>query len=292
MEPKLGVLIIHGVGWHKEGFADQMKEELITRISYNEEAIRWQEVLWGKELTKQEDHLVGRLFKKEKPPHWFEEKMSLLLRVFRPEEKLPRWVKEKCSLQFEVRELVMNGIGDVVAYRSIKDEIHRRVHQAIFNLKEQLSNQDKPVIVIAHSLGSVIMFEYIRDRQNHLDEGTFGDTPLERMETLAGFITFGSPIPIFTVGSNPVQSITFPPKYLPGAKWMNFYDTDDLFGWPLRNLSKSYEACKYLEDKPINVGFTPLCHKKYWTNDKFTEPVAKYISEILEVCHQHDHQTA
>jgi pimeloyl-ACP methyl ester carboxylesterase len=173
------------------------------------------------------------------------------------------------------------------------DDIHREVHKSIVELRKSLGNEDKPVIVIAHSLGSVIMFDYIRDRQNNKNATGYGATPFERMETLAGFITFGSPIPLFTLAYDTVPCINFPPDNLQKdlkdkAKWLNFYDHDDVFGWPLKYLSKRCEAC-VIEDKPVNVGdiFTfwdPLCHSKYWTDNDCTKPVAKYISEILKVC--------
>jgi pimeloyl-ACP methyl ester carboxylesterase len=275
VEAKLGVLIIHGVGSQEGDFANPMIEELKGRIS-DQAKISWQTVYWDPILSREEDGLLRELF---------------------PEGKRPDW--------FKLRKLVMNYIGDVTAYRYIPmsssqtrktnkyDDIHREVHKSIVELRKSLGNEDKPVIVIAHSLGSVIMFDYIRDRQNNKNATGYGATPFERMETLAGFITFGSPIPLFTLAYDTVPCINFPPDNLQKdlkdkAKWLNFYDHDDVFGWPLKYLSKRCEAC-IIEDKPVNVGdiFTfwdPLCHSKYWTDNDCTKPVAKYISEILKVC--------
>jgi hypothetical protein len=301
MPAKLGVLIIHGIGPHDKNFADPMKKKLKRRIS-NHDGICWESVRWAEVLLKKEYKLLNKLFPEEKRPHWLKEMLSLLYPVLFQKKDLPHWLKEKRSLRFVWRELVMNGIGDVAAYRSIPNtsdhtkktneiynEIHDIVHESIVKLSKELGNADKPVIVIAHSLGSVIISDYIWDRQNNKNAALYGATPFERMETLAGFITFGSPIPLFTVGYDPVDSITFPPDTLQDnlkdkAKWLNFYDAHDVFGWPLKHLN----AC-VSEDKPINVGsiFTRwnlLCHSKYWTDNNFTKPVAKYISEILKLC--------
>lgn len=271
MPATLGVLIIHRIGSQDDKFANPMIEELKERIS-NHDGIRWQPIYWAPILSRKENNLLRQLFPEGKPPHWF-----------------------------GLREFVMNYIGDATAYRYIPissskrkkmndtyGKIHDRVHNAISRLRKRLGSADKPVIVMAHSLGSVIMSDYVWDRQKKQYGDPYGRTKFERMETLSGLITFGSPIPLFTLAYRPVKSIKFPAKTLPEnlrkkAKWLNFYDSDDVFGWPLKHLSRSYQNA-VTDDFPINVGLTPLCHHEYWTDDNFTEPVAEYISEILKVC--------
>ena len=279
-EAKLGVLIIHGVGSQKEDFAAPVIEELKGRIA-DQAKIQWQTVYWDPILAGQENDLLGELF---------------------PEGENLDW--------FKLRTLVMNYVGDVAAYRYIPnisdpskktnekyDEIHDIVHESIVELRKKLGSADKPLIVMAHSMGSVIMFDYIRERQQKRDGDPYGKTKFERMETLVGFITFGSPIPLFTLALDQVPCINFPPDNLQKdlkdkARWLNFYDHDDVFGWPLEYLIDRCEgrvkSC-VIEDKQINVGdvFTfwdPLCHSRYWTDNDFTKPVAQYISEILKVC--------
>jgi len=279
VEAKLGVLIIHGVGSQNEDFADPMIEELKERIS-DQAKIQWKTVYWAPILESAENKLLHELFPGVEPPDWF-----------------------------ELRKLVMNYVGDVTAYRYLPtsssqpqktnkyDDIHEKVHKSIVELRESLGSADKPLIVMAHSLGSVIMFDYIRDRQEKRDGDPYGNTKFERMETLAGFITFGSPIPLFQLANDPVQCITFPPDNLTKdlkdkAKWFNFYDKDDVLGWPVLYLCNHCKAplksC-VIEDKQINVGdistfWYAMCHNKYWTDNNFTKPVAKYIAEILRAC--------
>jgi hypothetical protein len=207
-----------------------------------------------------------------------------------PEDKPPHWW---------LRKIVINYIGDVTGYQYVPnkedeahDDIHKVVYDAIVELSKKLDNEDKPVIVIAHSMGSVIMSDYIWDRQNwdpEKKEGRqdpYGNTPFERMETLAGFITCGSPIPLFTVGYDPVERIKFPgkklyPNLINMAKWLNFFYFGDVLGWPLDNLSQSY---KDTQDIKVNGGFPVFCHTKYWKDDNFIEPVAEYVASILNLC--------
>lgn len=87
---------------------------------------------------------------------------------------------------------------------------------------------------------------------------SYGATPFERLETLCGFITFGSNIPLVTLALDQVVSITFPPAALKepfcsAARWLNFYDPDDVLGWPLKPLSPTYDTA-VAQDIQINVG--------------------------------------
>src|SRR5207245_7973408 len=110
-------------------------------------------------------------------------------------------------------------------------------------------------VLIAHSLGSVIMSNYIWDEQT--GKG-LGSIPFARMETLTSLVTFGSTIPLSTLALDDVLSITFPPPTLPGhlrgyAQWLNFFDADDALGYPLKPLSASYDHA-VSADLEINVG--------------------------------------
>jgi hypothetical protein len=110
------------------------------------------------------------------------------------------------------------------------------------------------------------------------------------MEWLAGLITFGANIPLFTFAYDPVVPIRFPGNALPAdvaelAEWLNYYDRDDVLGYPLRPTSPSYAAVVD-EDIEINVGgfgvsATPLSHGAYWTDDDFTRAVAEYLAKFL-----------
>jgi hypothetical protein len=69
------------------------------------------------------------------------------------------------------------------------------------------------------------------------------------------------------------------------ARWWNYYDKDDVLGYPLKPISPSYDAVVD-EDIEINVGgfatsFTPKSHTEYWTDNDFTEPVAKFLTAFL-----------
>ena len=137
------------------------------------------------------------------------------------------------------------------------------------------------------------MSNYIWDRQKGRDAEHFGSNPFERMETLSGLITLGTNIPLFTLAHDPVSCIEFPSPALPDnlrkrAKWLNFYDSDDVLAWPLKPLSLKY-ADTVSEDIEVSVGniltaWNPANHAAYWTDYGVIKPASYLISSILEEC--------
>ncbi len=96
-----------------------------------------------------------------------------------------------------------------------------------------------------------------------------GTNPFERTETVAGMVTFGSNIPLFSLALPEVRCIEFPPASLAenlkaNAKWLNFFDADDVLGYPLKPLSPSYEATVD-EDIEINAGGLFTSWNRYLT---------------------------
>ena len=273
MNKKVGVLLIHGMGSVADDYAHDAIQELRERISgrgLNRDDIAWESVYWAPILSERESQL------------WVDLSADNDL----------NWAKR--------RKFFTNAFGSVSAYPALPnrcvnvyDKIHGTVHNSLKALRAKLGGADKPLVVIAHSLGSVIMSNYIWDRQKGKDEASFGGSAFERMETLAGLVTLGSNIPLFTLACDPVVSIEFPPPALPeklrkSAKWLNLYDSDDVLGWPLKPLSGSYGE-SVTTDMEVNVGniltnWNPANHAAYWTDDSVIKPAAYLLGSILEAC--------
>ncbi|MCM0084279.1 hypothetical protein L4X63_22090 [Geomonas sp. Red32] len=271
MYKKVGVLLVHGMGTTMDDFAHDPIHELRERISGRGlkcEDLAWESVYWAPLLSARENQL------------WVDLSADHDL----------NWAK--------LRKFFINAFGNITAYQTAHDRpdsiyyrIHDQVHAALVALYEKLGGEDRPLVVIAHSLGSVIMSNYIWDRQKGKDVDRYGASPFERMETLAGLVTLGTNIPFFTMTESPVVSIEFPPNTLPEkvrrrAKWLNLYDSDDVLGWPLKPLSPSY-ADAVSEDIEVSVGniltaWNPANHAAYWTDDEVIKPAAYLIGSIFE----------
>ena len=62
-------------------------------------------------------------------------------------------------------------------------------------------------------------------------------------------------------------------------QWINFYDRDDLLGWPLRPLGGRFK--EIVQDEERNeIGSTLTSHLKYWRHDKLNEEIARRILEL------------
>ena len=221
MAAALGIFVVHGIGIQQPDFADDFIAEMQERLhalGIAADTIQWEPAYWADLLNDRERHLWDTLAR----DHDLD------------------WIT--------VRQFFINFFGDAIAYQrepgqppDMYHQVHQRMHDHLVHLRTALGQQDAPLVIIAHSLGSVIMSNYIWDEQTGQGLGT---TPFARMETLAGLVTFGSPIPLFTLGLNDIVSIAFPPLGLPAplhghAQWLNFFDADDVLGYPLTLLLDS-----------------------------------------------------
>jgi hypothetical protein len=270
MATKLAVLIIHGMGTQTPGFADELIAELKQRLAaHGKDAteVAFAAVFWADITQPAQETYLAR-------------------------------ARETDELDFlSVRRFVVGALGDAAAYQKIEDPnnsvytaIHERIQVVIHDLfVNQLGEISVPLVVMAHSLGGHIMSNYIWDMQkgNVTRQGLSG---FEKFWSHAGMITFGCNIPLFTFAYKKIEPIEFPSPRLPPkvkalARWYNFYDPDDVLGYPLKPVSAGY-ARVVDADTAINVGgllssWNPASHGKYWTDDSFTRPVATFLATFL-----------
>lgn len=167
-------------------------------------------------------------------------------------------------------------------------KIHDRIEGAIRDLYQtDLDSTAVPLVVMAHSLGGHMMSNYIWDTQKGPATGV---SSFENLETLSGIVTFGCNIPLFTFAHENIVPVTFPPDSLSEdekqrAQWLNFYDPDDILGYPLKKINDAYGKVVD-EDIKINAGgsvtsWNPASHSKYWTDKDFIKPVSELIIQLM-----------
>jgi hypothetical protein len=276
------------MGNQRPDFADPMIRELSDRIAKlggDPAAICWEPVFWADVL---------------------EDRQTALLRELSAEGKLDYG---------DLRHFIVHSLGDAVAYQQVPQarqqvnvykEIHQRVAQCVKRLRRRTREgqparaPDVPLIILAHSLGCHIISNYAWDVQSAVrNHRRPPRTALERMESLAAIAMFGCNIALFTLAYNQVKPIAFPPRTLArhfpagtparaitqAAKWVNYYDPDDVLAYPLKPLSAGYDRV-VSADIAINVGsplasWNPMSHLQYWTDNDFTKPVAELIYGVL-----------
>lgn len=278
---RTGVFLVHGMGMQSEQefaatFVAEMERRLEARGLMRED-VEFGRGFWADLLNERERDLLAQM-------------------------------ERGGELDFRrLRGFVVNALGDAIAYRrgtadekNLYYEIHRRILERLRALQASLGGVDAPLIVVAHSLGSVIMSDFIWDAQHPAKRRALGSTDFERMRTLAGFITFGSNIPLFTLALPKVVAIA-PPRASPAltpavravARWENYYDPDDVLGWPLKSLGPraplaagEYAYAEAVDgDHAINAGgilaaWNPLSHMAYWKDRDFLGPAADQIAAV------------
>lgn len=274
MADKVAVAVIHGVGAlpgrnpqdsarlsFSKGLFQKIEAELGRKVTADQ--IVWREIFWSDILQARQDAYFKSI--------------SKLVRVGR------------------LRKLVVSNFADALAFTrpgEAYDELNRRIAAVMAELKGDCPS-DTPLVVLAHSFGGRIMSNYIYDMQ----QGTrTADTPFERCETIARFVTFGCNLPLFTFSypEAELEPISYPgttlgEEFQQEPWWTNYYDRDDLLAYPIAPIGPAYEALAKngeLQEFPINVGglfssWNTLSHNAYWTSSSFYEPVAGMLKRLI-----------
>ncbi len=231
---KKGIITIHGMGEQTSGYSKNFK------------------VLLTKEFNKVKAKGDSLVFK--------EVEWSSILSV--NEEKLFQNIKENLSF-LGLRKFIIHSFGDAIAYQKTGSQFdtYNLINDLIKSKYDELvkSNVDE-IYFVAHSLGGVILSNFIYDSQVAKEGITFHK-----------LFTFGTTIPLWTLK---YQIFDSPINLHNNQKWVNMYDSDDILGYPLGNISPDYQALAKagkLVDIEVNSGsiltsWNPLCHLGYWTD--------------------------
>lgn len=275
MGRKIAVAVIHGIGKQTPNFAEKMLFELNQHFGPEMiEDVIIRTVFWAPVLQKDEEELLRR-------------------------------TELGGPLHFpETRRFLIDFLADALAYQPTGDD--RRAYDGIHAVfaatladLAATAGPDAPLCVIAHSLGTIIASNYLYDLQvdpfKHLisDDvrGLIHDTPLEKGHTLALLYTLGSPIALWSLRYREFgRPINVPSPRLRDfhaeieGEWVNYYDQDDVVGYPLKALNGHY-AQVVTRDAQVNAGnliqfWNPMSHLGYWTDRDVVEPMAKKLIEV------------
>lgn len=266
---RLGILTLHGMGNTERDYADDFFEEVKDYLGADlvehieTESVYYQDILQYNQST---------YFKKVKRRlHWD-----------------------------NLREFMLYGFSDAASLEAQKEgesspyfQAQSKILNALKSLYDRLEGPDRRLIIVAQSLGCQVISNYLWD-------GTKGaiaangvwsqpqvfESPEEeafcRGKKTVRLMTTGCNIPIFVAGFDR-EDIKPIPKVHPKFEWHNFYDKDDVLGWPLRDLSDGY--AERVKDHPMNAGFlsgfTPMSHSYYWRDRDFLKPLIRHIKKSL-----------
>ena len=296
MTRKVAVLFVHGIRTSGQHYSTPFREAVRRRLP---KALRgyavFEEVVWSDIVRGKQTNYLYQL-----------EAMGL-----RPKDAF--------------REFVIQGLGDAAAYTKgssragVYYQIQDRIHAKLATLESQ-DDPERPLVIVAHSLGCHIVSSMLWDvrKLRHLSPEQQGaeayssftqdfqnlsqGTPLRRLETVAGLVTFGNNMPIFAFSYPGADIFTvnrphgnlpaaFPGERVQGAaldaaRWINIYSRRDPLGYPLKPLSPNYAEDDRIEDVayPVEGILSPPffgmleAHTKYW-RDRY---VVKRTSDLVE----------
>lgn len=275
MNKRVALVTIHGMGCQSKMYA-KATFDLVKRAlpPGSESHVLFRSIHYQDVLQKQQDEVY--------------ERMRMHLGWKSPRKFLLYFFSDAASLEYkkETRQS---------AYYLTQEAIMKTM-EGVFDSAGQT---EIPVILLAHSLGCHVISSYIWDSQQKepgkgvwsapLSDGVPADSlrdRFRRMKSVRYLYTIGCNIPIFVAGHRQIEAIRKPH---PDFRWINLYDRDDVFGWPLRPLSASYQ--QIVEDKPINAGggflrtiltsWNPLCHNQYWTEKSVIRDIVTAIQALL-----------
>ena len=154
---------------------------------------------------------------------------------------------------------------------NILKEVDQDIQKIFFqtNIGEFVPGRDKHAVLVAHSLGAVIAFDYIfcfRDR-----------CMLDKQVTIHSFITMGSPLPVFTSAmGHPDSDLTLPPNV---KRWVNLISPKDGIARYVRPFFKQIP----IDEKEVRTGLLPIqAHAGYWKSDRVASLIADEALTALE----------
>jgi len=270
---KLGILVIRGSGG--TGFERQKKfinklNHLLSRKGIQTNQIVYEYIDWYEPLQTQQELLLERM------------------------NANPEYTLKSKS----IRKLLLANIADLINYGgkpNLPDQAYEKTHMLVYNsilnLESQL-NKNAPLIILASSMGTEIINNYIWDRQHSGKSDQFSLTTFQRFETLVGLFTFGNNIPIFSSSStiDDLTPIEFPmpkaiPKWRDMAIWENYFDKNDPLGYPIKFINEDY-ALANVRDIQIGIGnilssWNLLSHFGYWTSRKLQKRISDFIADVF-----------
>jgi hypothetical protein len=171
-------------------------------------------------------------------------------------------------LRSSIMQVATSYVGDVMMYLARAAALRQFIHNTVMEACQQRPGE--PLVIIAHSLGGVIAYDYAADP-------AFADRP-----PIDLLVTIGSQVALFAEYGL-VQGATTPVELGPRTRrpiykelylcdqWLNFYDPADFLSFPIGRMFQG--AAKGDQINTSGKPF-PASHSAYWDNDQLYDAIA------------------
>ena len=251
------VVLIHGIGEQKKDYSRTFRRAI------------------QEQLQKDLNQLEPKLKPKSNPNVEFREVLWANITSGNQKALWKRVNQGQDLDKVKLRKFFISYIGDAIAYQKTKDEspvykkIHSRIEKEIREATNNHQNGGIEFTFVAHSLGSVIVSNYLYDNSKRL--------------TATNLFTLGSPIAVWLLRHGDLLKANKPVKVMPShGIWINILDEDDVIAYPLRDINAAYKNAVAL-DYVTQIGglftsWNPLSHAEYWKDDNVIKPIARKLA--------------
>lgn len=270
MPKDLALLMIHGMGKTECGYSEDFQARIRQYLGADRDRVSFQEIYY-------QDILQG------------------------PQVRYYEAVRNRLDYK-KIREFLIFGFSDAGSLefsRKVNSGAYEKTQERIFLALEfafdEAGGRQIPVVAVAQSLGGHVFSNYVWDARKG-EKPTFGlwrhDFPnvsdeerkFCQLDQLQVLVTTGCNIPIFLAGLPEDERKPFAAPNPGGFVWENYYDEDDVLGWPLGALNPDY--AQLVTDIEVRVGgpitgATPWAHTQYWQDNDVIRPIARHIIRLL-----------
>ena len=264
MTKSIGILYVHGIHVRKPGFSEKLHKRVMSYLRNECAGVPYpvvsQEVYWAD--------------------------------VFRPLAGQLDTDGDAMATGWQwLRDQVLTTVAQAAGYEDdqglgMHEVIHGRVAESL-RILEAATDPLTPVIIVAHSLGSIIMSDYIWNKQNPDGKPrVVRGGVMERLVNLRGLVTMGSPLSLYAsrwpAFGAPINMAGEPHR----APWVNLMAKRDVLAWPLKTLNDRYHQ-EVTEDVVLNTTWnwrtwSPLAHISYWTSDRAAATIGDMVKATWE----------
>jgi len=263
---EVALITLHGMGKVKQSYYAELEDMLKNRLVDKWAKVSFQNVQYAPILQTPEDQLWASM-------------------VATSENELDGT---------KLRQFFLYGFGDAGSlehsaqtdkkqYIAVQREIQKALDRALLDFD---GDATKPVVIIAQSLGCQVISNYIWDAQH--GNNIFSELPsngseqskFRELKSLTNLVTTGCNIPLFIAGLADRKCFGKPND---SFVWDNFYDPDDVLGWPLKQLGPTYNIVR---DHPINSGgllssWNIASHGGYWSDTDVVFPLVEILKSKM-----------
>jgi len=167
-------------------------------------------------------------------------------------------------LRGSIMQVATSFIGDVMLYLARGAEVRDLVHKTIVQACHQRPNE--PLVVIGHSLGGVIAYEYATD------PAFANRPPIDLLVTVGAQVALFAEYGLFQAAGSTLAGRRRYPARGSYDRWLNFYDPDDFLSFPIAGVFPHAAD----GDRPCAAGKPfPASHGAYWDNSQLYSAIAQ-----------------